>query len=285
MKCNITTFFAAAVALVSIASASSPQDEDCDFIVPGMPGEPDVCIVLPYTSAALPLGNALDNESPCVDIFFRDNQCRFEPFNFTISPSTYIGASSECNCKGSSFALWLECQRCLLDHGFYREVNFLWTKILEAARSAVCNGPKKPDDVLKLPSPAQTNTALPIPTTVITPSPLDSNLNPSAAIAQASWAINQTSAPVTAAAHNPCDVSRQQEDSIITGTMVTGITLTASATNQSVSITAAVLTTHTTQHVHTPLPFDSTSEISNAAVSFERPGLALVIVGLFLGVL
>ncbi|KAL7914900.1 hypothetical protein GGI35DRAFT_474607 [Trichoderma velutinum] len=292
MKYNTATLFAAAAALVSITSASASVE--CNQPMPGEPGEPGICPMRPVTPLEIPQNEIPGDQLPCVEVIVRDTECVFKPVrtgpSTTVVSNAYLMAFAECNCSGTTFAHWLDCQTCLLDHGLYDEVSQIWFQILARAKSLLCNSPQ-PTAAPALPSPAPINTnpppTTPMPSiTTIAPNNMD-DPNTHTPITEAPWAGNQTNADVTAAGPQTlCDeeFSKQQDFSITT---VTGITTTASPTNQSLSTTA--VPTGPFDPIPTGAmvpPGLNTVETTNGASSFEKPGLALVIVGsLILGML
>ncbi|EHK26713.1 uncharacterized protein TRIVIDRAFT_63586 [Trichoderma virens Gv29-8] len=291
MKYNTTAFFAAAAALVSITSASASAAE-CNQTASGEPGEPGICAILPATPPELPSVDPLDDVPPCIEVIFREDQCSIDPYTppwpLPAAAAANLTKVAECKCSGTTFANWLECQSCLVEHDLYNDVNYIWYNILTGVKAVLCNAPEHPYGVPEFVSPAQTY--IPIPTTTpmasiipIAPSTTD---EPSEPITQASLAIDHSVAVTALGPQKSCDEVPQdfskQQDTIITGPTITGITLTASFTNQSFSAAATPTEPPRKPVVHLP----PATETSNAVSSFEKLGLTLAIVGgLVLGML
>ncbi|KAL6873292.1 hypothetical protein HDV57DRAFT_519968 [Trichoderma longibrachiatum] len=121
MKFLATTVLAAAAAFMSVASAS-------DFDLGGK-----------TLSEVLFSGDDEFDDFPCVEIIFRDNTCHFD--DDRRFSTAFLSARSECVCGGDGLDDFLDCQRCLLDHGFGREVRDLWRRIFAVIRQLAC-----PDD-------------------------------------------------------------------------------------------------------------------------------------------
>ncbi|UKZ46447.1 hypothetical protein TrVGV298_000650 [Trichoderma virens] len=269
MKYNTTAFFAAAAALVSITSASASAAE-CNQTASGEPGEPGICAILPATPPELPSVDPLDDVPPCIEVIFREDQCSIDPYTPPLAPP---GRGS---CEPHE------------EHDLYNDVNYIWYNILTGVKAVLCNAPEHPYGVPEFVSPAQTY--IPIPTTTpmasiipIAPSTTD---EPSEPITQASLAIDHSVAVTALGPQKSCDEVPQdfskQQDTIITGPTITGITLTASFTNQSFSAAATPTEPPRKPVVHLP----PATETSNAVSSFEKLGLTLAIVGgLVLGML
>ncbi|KAL6798863.1 hypothetical protein GGI42DRAFT_61176 [Trichoderma sp. SZMC 28013] len=258
MKYN--TLFAAAAALVSIASASTSASAECNHFMAGESGEPGICPMRPATPLEEPEDQVLDDLPPCVEIIVRDSQCRFEPVitgpNLSDVSDAYLEAAADCNCTGTSVAQWLRCQTCILEQGIADDgVNQVFLQFLTGARSLLCDS-SEPDDNY---SPAPTTPA-PI-FTPIRPTFTNTDFPNFPPITEAPLDANQ------AGPQTPCaeEFSKQQ---------VTGVTPTASPTNQSFS--AATLPTPTVAMLP---PGFNTVETTNGASSFGKPELALVIVG------
>ncbi|PNP49611.1 hypothetical protein THARTR1_09622 [Trichoderma harzianum] len=265
MKYNTATLFAAAAALVSITSASTAASAECEHPMAGESGEPGICPMRPVTPMEDPKDEVLADQPPCVEVIVRDNRCHFEPVGTGLGTSVVSGAyqmaAAVCNCSGNSFAQWLDCQSCILENGLADDdVNQIWLQILSGAKSLLCDS-SQPTDIS---SPAPT-----------TPAPVFAPIAPTTTDTYDPYYPPITQAPLDVNQAGPqtfCDeeFSKQQDFSITT---VTGITLTASPTNQSFSATA--LPVPTTAIV----PPGLTVETTNGASSFGKPGMALVIVG------
>lgn len=188
MKFYATTLVAAtAAALFTMVSASAEV-----VCTQSGPDQPEVC------QLSTPDGT---DTLPCIEIVFKDNTCHFDS-----KDSSFLKAHSDCRCSGNSFADWLRCQQCLLDHGFQRESGRFWNKVLYLAAKAICNNIPANAIVPALPTSAQTATAVPA---LITPSndgdvnqlspEADEEMFHPAAATQIPYVVNQTAAAVTAA--------------------------------------------------------------------------------------
>ncbi|KAL6906971.1 hypothetical protein GGI43DRAFT_431207 [Trichoderma evansii] len=215
MKYHAATLLAAAAAaLMTTVSASSTVV--CNESKLGNSGQSDVC--RPKNLAPEP---GREYSLPCVEIIFRDNTCHFEA-----SEPNYSKAHDECHCNGTTFSAWVECQKCLLDHGFHSEDNVYWSKILKAASEALCTGTPTAAAVSSLSTPVQAGPVIPTPITPINSDGTDQlpvetfkGLNQSAVTTQGPWAVNQTAAP-TAGAIGPqktCfdDFKQQQNNTAV----------------------------------------------------------------------
>ncbi|KAM0254719.1 hypothetical protein ACHAQJ_006500 [Trichoderma viride] len=285
MKYSTTTIFAAAAAaLMTIASASSAVV--CNQGELGSPGQSEVCrLNTPETGK--------DTSLPCVEIIFRDNTCHFDA-----TEPNYSKAHDECQCNGSTFGAWVECQKCLLDHGFHKEDNIYWSKILSAASEALCTGAPTPSVVSSLSTPAQAGTVVP---TLITPinsdgsnqSPMETNkgLNNTAAATQVPWAVNQTSVAITGAVvpQKTCAEKFSKQQNISVTVLPTDLPVTIIPIPPTDSLTSADSSTSiaTTSDASLLVPgIHSSSESSDATSSFGKSGLAVAIAGgILMGVL
>ncbi|KAK4075386.1 uncharacterized protein Triagg1_4507 [Trichoderma aggressivum f. europaeum] len=262
MKYNTATLFAAAAVLVSITSASTSASAECDHFMAGESGEPGICPMRPVTPLQEPEDQDPEDLPPCVEVIIRDNECRFSPVitgpSLSDVSDAYLEAADECNCTGTSFAHWLNCQSCILESGLAEDdVNQIWLRILTGAKSLLC-GSDEPDDDFR-----------PAPTT---PAPIFSPIRPTdfpnfPPITDAPLDANQAVTQMSCGE----EFSKQQDISITT---VTDITPTASPTNQSFA--ATTLATPTIAMVP---PGFNTIETTNGASSLGKPALALVIVG------
>lgn len=287
MKYHAATILAAtAAALMTTVSASSAVV--CTESELGSSGPSDVCRV---DDSSPELGK--DYSLPCVEIIFRDNTCHFEA-----SEPNYAKAHEECDCNGTDFAAWVECQKCLLDHGFHSEDSVYWSKILNAASEALCTGTPTPAPVSCLSTPAQAGTVIPTPITPINSddvnhAPMETfkSLNQTAIATQGPWIVNSTAAP-TAGAVGPqktCieDFKQHQNNTAVAtdSTTSTDSMIPIFPTN---SFTSAMSTTSDwllPGLFPGSTPLSDTSDAASSS-SFGRSGLAVAIAGaIIMGVL
>ncbi|KAH0498243.1 hypothetical protein TgHK011_005508 [Trichoderma gracile] len=123
MKFLATTVLAAAAAFMSVSAAS-------DFDLGGK-----------TLSEVLFSDDDEYDDFPCVEIIFRDNTCHFD--DDRRFSAAYLSARSECVCGGDGLDDFLDCQRCLLDHGFGREVRDLWRRIFAVIRQLACDDDRR----------------------------------------------------------------------------------------------------------------------------------------------
>ncbi|KAK1246761.1 hypothetical protein MKX08_000563 [Trichoderma sp. CBMAI-0020] len=190
MKYHAATILAAAAAAL-ITTVSASAADVCSESEFGISNHSNVCRVDNVTPQP---GN--DLTLPCVEVIFRDNTCHFE-----VNEPNYAKAHEECHCRGTTFAAWLECQKCLLEHGFHGENDEYWSKILNAASKALCTGTPTAAAVSSLSTPAEAGTVTPTPTSS-DGSPVETfkGVNQTAIASQVPWAFNQTAAPTAGAA-------------------------------------------------------------------------------------
>jgi hypothetical protein len=190
MKIHATTMLAAtAAALMTTVSASATVV--CSESEFGSSNHSDICQLDNVTPDP-----GHDFTLPCVEVIFRDNICRFEA-----DEPNYAKAHEECHCRGTTFSEWIECQKCLLNHGFHDEDDVYWSKILDAASEALCTGTPTPAAASSLSTPAQAGTVIPTP---ISNDGLSNGtfkgVNQTAIASHGPWAFNQTAAPSAGAA-------------------------------------------------------------------------------------
>ncbi|PTB57707.1 hypothetical protein M431DRAFT_505285 [Trichoderma harzianum CBS 226.95] len=244
MKYSTATLFAAAAALVSITSASDSVSAECDH-------ELGICPVLPATPLQIPQDHVLDDLPPCVEVIVRHDNCRIDPVRIgpitSVISDAYHEASVQCNCIGTDFAAWLDCQSCILESGLADDdVNQIWLQILAGAQSLICNSYQPTDPY----GPTQT-----------TPAPVFTTYNPTTTTTYNFG--RPTRAPLDANEVKP-QVSCAEEASMQQGLNVTTATALPTPT---AALLPPVLTV-------------------SGASSLEMPGLALAIVGgLILGML
>lgn len=189
MKYHAAAILAAtAAALMTTVSASATVV--CSESEFGSSNHSDVCRV----DNVIPQPEN-DFTVPCVEVIFRDNTCHFEA-----SEPNYAMAHNECHCRGTTFSAWIECQKCVLDHGFHGEDDVYWSKILDAASKALCTGTPTAAAVSSLSTPAEAGTVIPTPT-ISDGSPVETftSVNQTAIAPQGPWALNQTATPTAGA--------------------------------------------------------------------------------------
>ncbi|PTB69732.1 hypothetical protein BBK36DRAFT_1156297 [Trichoderma citrinoviride] len=236
MKFLATTVLAAAAAFMSVASASSDLrgktlsevlfSDDDDF-----------------------------EDFPCVEIIFRDNTCQFD--DDRRFSAAYLSARSECVCGGDGLDDFLDCQRCLLDHGFGREVRDLWRRIFAVIREIACD-----DDDRRLAIPGQD---APVPTAP-TPSIITITVSdPNQVVPPATVSVS-----ATGAGPSPSGLQKSSDEDAAT-------VPTASPTSES---------TVSNDLLHESPVVDVAHDRSAAVSSFSRSGMALVFAGgIILGLL
>lgn len=184
MQYHAAILAAAAAALMTTVSASATVV--CSESEFGVSNHSDVCRLDNVTPQP---GN--DFILPCVEVIYRDNTCHFEA-----NEPNYAKAHDECHCRGNTFSAWLECQKCLLDHGFHGEDDDYWSKILDAASKALCPATPTVAAVSSLSTPAEASTVTPTPTSSDgLPVETFNGVNQTAIGPQGPWAINQTATP------------------------------------------------------------------------------------------
>ncbi|UKZ62075.1 uncharacterized protein TrAtP1_003333 [Trichoderma atroviride] len=190
MKYHAATILAAAAAalMTTVSASAAVVCSESEF---GVSNHSDICRVDSVTPQP---GN--DFTLPCVEVIFRDNTCHFEA-----NEPNYAKAHEDCHCRGTTFSAWIECQKCLLEHGFHGENDEYWSKILDAASKALCTGTPTAAAVSTLSTPAEAGTVIPTPTSS-DGSPVETfkGVNQTAIASQGPWAFNQTAAPAAGAA-------------------------------------------------------------------------------------
>ncbi|KAL6878804.1 hypothetical protein J3F83DRAFT_257653 [Trichoderma novae-zelandiae] len=238
MKFLATTVFAAAAALMSVASASATPDLRSKTL-----------------SEVLFSGDDDDFDFPCVEIIFRDNTCQFD--DDRRFSAAYLSARSECVCGGDGLDDFLDCQRCLLDHGFGREVRDLWRRIFAVIRELACD-----DDDRRLNIPAQDAPA-PAPTA---PAPSIITIT----VSNPDQVVPPATVSATGAGSSPTGLQKS-------GDVDAATVPTASPTSES---------TVSNDMLRESPDIDVASGNSAAVSSFERSGMALVFAGgIILGLL
>lgn len=283
MQYHATTILAAAAAaLMTTVSASSAVV--CSESEVSSSNHSDVCRI-----DNTPPKAGKDFALPCVEVIIRDNTCRFEA-----SEPNYPKAHDECHCSGTTFSAWIECQKCVLDHGFHGEDDVYWSKILNAASQALCTGTPTAATASSLSTPAQAGTVTPTPINS-DGSPLETfkGVNQTAVTSQGPWAVNQTATPTAGAAgpRKTCidDLDLQQTNTAVPTESSTSTDLTIPALPTNLFTSANSLEPlATTSDWLLPGGFPPLSESSGAAPSssFGKSGLAVAIAGaIIMGVL
>ncbi|KAM0483658.1 hypothetical protein ACHAPX_002152 [Trichoderma viride] len=280
MKYHATAILAAAagVLMTTVSASATVVCSESEF---GSFNQSGVCRVDNVTPQP---GN--DFTLPCVEVIFRDNTCHFEA-----SEPNYAKAHDECHCRGNTFSAWIECQKCVLDHGFHGEDDEYWSKILDAASNALCTGTPTAPTVSSLSTPAEAGTVTPTPTSS-DGSPFETfkGVNQTTIVSKGPWAFNQTAAP-TAGAVGPqktCidDINvRTNTDVLIDPSISIDPTITFLPTNSFTSTNSLEPIATTLEWLlpgedPEPAPF-SDHESSGAASSslFGMSGLAVAIAG------
>ncbi|GFP56215.1 hypothetical protein ACSS6W_006447 [Trichoderma asperelloides] len=287
MKYHAATMLAAAAAaLLSTVSASSTVV--CTENELGSSGQSDVCRVDNLSPEP-----EKDYALPCIEVIFRDNTCHFEA-----SEPDYTKAHDECQCSGTTFSAWVECQKCLVDHGFHNEDSVYWSKILDAASKALCTGTPIVATASSLSTPVQAGTVIPTPTTPISDDgsnqlPIETfkGLNQTAVATQGPGVLNQTATP-TAGAVGPqktCieDFKRQNVTTVASDSSTPTVPIIPNFPTSTFTSADSIEPLATTSDWLLPGMFPS-SETSDAASSssFGKSGLAVAIAGaIIMGVL
>lgn len=284
MKYHAATILAAAAAalMTTVSASATVVCSESEF---GSSNHSDVCRLDNLTPQP-----GEDFTLPCVEVIFRDNTCHFEA-----GEPNYAKAHDECHCRGNTFSAWIECQKCLLDHGFHGEDDEYWSKILDAASKALCTGTPTAAAVSSLSTPAEAGTMTPTPTTT-DGSPIETfkGVNQTAIASQGPWVFNQTATP-TAGPQKTCidDFSVQTNtDVLIDPSISIDPTIPFLPTNSFTS-------TNSLEPIATTLewllpgedpesaPFsDHESSGATSSSSFGKSGLAAAIAGaILMGVL
>ncbi|KAL7918804.1 hypothetical protein ACQKWADRAFT_330391 [Trichoderma austrokoningii] len=280
MKYHAATMLAAAAAALT-TTVSASATVVCSESEVGSYNNSEVCHVENNTPQP-----ATDLTLPCVEVIFRDNTCHFEA-----DEPNYPKAHENCHCHGTTFSAWIECQKCLVDHGFHNEDDVYWSKILNVASEALCTGSPTAAAASSLSTPAEAGTVIPTPiSSDISPTETFKDANQTTITAQGPW-VNQT-ATTTAGAIGPqktCidDFEMQETNTAVpiesfTPTEIITIPLLPTSSFTSVSSLDPTVTTSNWLPGEGPGSSSFSDHESSGAASsssFGKSGLAVAIAG------